>query len=168
MVQFYHRGHKGGTKFIKKKTTNLYPFTVYPIYPFFYHATSISFFHGKIVSCRHFQCETNFVSHAKFADSRSLWYFKAQTRFENVLVQKTALHAGNTSVKKIQKSKKSKNVSLKSKLAMAGIRRNRAEIVRLDSRHRENGCVLAILHSSCMRLPYSCISAESWYNSCYG
>ena len=129
------------------------------------------FFHGKIVLHWYFQCETNFVSHAKFADSRSCRYFKAKTRFGKILVQKSALHTGNTSVKKIQKSKKSKkskNVSLKSKLAMAVIRRNRAEIVRQDSRHRENGCVLAILHSSCMRLPYSCISAESWYNSCYG
>ena len=52
------------------------------------------------------QCEANFVSHAKFADSRLCWYFKAKTSFENVLVQKMALHTGNTSVKKIQKSKK--------------------------------------------------------------
>ena len=103
------------------------------------------FFHEKIVLRRYFKHETNFVSHAKFADSLSCWYFKAQTSFENVLVQKTALHTGNTSVKKIKKRKKGK----KSKLAMAVIRKNRAEIVRLDSRLRGNGSVLAILSTDC-------------------
>ena len=108
------------------------------------------FFHRKIVLRWYLQCETNFVSHDKFAESRSIWYFKAQTNFEKILVQNSALHTGNTSVKKIKKRKKGKNskkVSLKSKLAMAVIRRNRAEIVRLDSRLRRNGSVLAILHS---------------------